>query len=326
MKRQANQDFLRLLSGAAGDLSIPALRALSPLEDNAQKLVDKAVVEVGVERLAVVQTMLRRGLTFNLPDPLSVMEVQWEQVSKSGGAQRTMLPDARGEDGQQDRRVKRVPIYCTTDDFSINTRTLKASERSGSPMDVSQIKQATRRVNEGVEDAAINGAGVQVDGYSTYGILNSPNANTHQVTSNWKALTGATIITDTLAAIGKLQADKKFGPYAMFVGTDVGNHFEDDLKANGDLTIRQRLEQMSFGGQPLEVVVADQFPNATTGNQAAIVQMTDDVCDVVVGQAPTVIPWTSPSGMVLYWLVLAVMVPRFRDDYDGNSGVILLAP
>jgi hypothetical protein len=65
------------------------------------------------------------------------------------------------------------------------------------------------------------------------------------------------------------------------------------------------------------------MPNAATGQQMALVQMTSDVVEMINGQPPTVIPWTSLDGFTLYWLIMAVMVQRVRSDYDGNSGVYL---
>ena len=312
-------------------LSIAELRALSPLEENAQRLVDQAVVEVGLERLVLGADMLAAGLTFPLTDPLSIMEVQWEQISKSGGAQRTMAPQARGENQLPDRKIKRVPVYLTTDDFSINIRTLKASERIGTPLDTTLIKQATRRVNEAIEDACLNSTGVVVDGggatpSKTYGLLDAPNANTAALTVNWAGAntvgtTGPACVNDILGMISTLQGDKKFGPYNVYLGTKAGNLIEGDFKANTVDTIRQRLERITAGGRTLNIRVADQMPGASTGVQVAVVQMTDDVLDMITGQSPTVIPWTSLDGFTLYWMVMAIMVPRFRDDYDGNSGV-----
>lgn len=319
-----------------GELSIPALRALSPLSDKAQVLVDQAVVNVGLERLVFVQDLLAAGLTYPLTDPLSVTQLEWEQVNKVGSAQRTMSPSARGENQLINRAVKRLPIYVTTDDFSVGIRTLKASQRAGVPLDVTQVEQATRRVNEAIEDAAINGATtmdgelMQVGGYQAPGLLNAPNANTGNLTVNWTGTntigtTGPAIVDDVLTAISALQADKKFGPYNLYIGTKAGNLIEGDFKANTSDTIRQRLERISAGGRPINIRVADQMPNAATGVQAALVQMTSDTVQMVVGQAPTVIPWTSLDGFTLYWLVMAIMVQRVRDDYEGNSGIMVLS-
>lgn len=318
----------------SGELSIPALRALSPLSDKAQVMVDKAVLEVGLERLTFAADLLAGGLSFPLSDPLSVTQLEWESVNKVGDAQRTMSPSARGENQLLDRTIRRLPIYLTTDDFSVGIRTLKMSERNGTPLDMSLIKQATRRVNESIEDAAINGAttldgqALVADGYAAPGLLNAPNANTHALTADWTGVntigtTGPAIVNDVLSMIGKLQADKKFGPYNLYVGTNAGNLIEGDFKVNTTDTIRERLERIQAGGRNLVIRVADRMPNAATGTQCALVQMTSDVVEMVNGQAPTVIPWTSLDGFTLFWLVMAIMVPRVRSDYDGNSGICL---
>jgi hypothetical protein len=304
-------------------MSVSQLRTLTPLPENAQKLIDDAVVRVGLQRLSVAAEVMAEGLTYSLPDPLSVAEIQWEQISKSGGAYRTMNPEARGENQLQDRRPKRVPIYCTIDDFSLGIRTLRTSQRVGAPIDTSLVEDATRRVNESIEDAFINGAALAVDGYSAYGLLNAPNANTYAYATGmaWDnaSKTGALILADVQAMALKLVNDKKFGPYTLFIPTSYNNALDADFKANGDLTIRQRLEQLTYGGRNLKIVVADQLGTDRT----ALVQMTSDVIQAVRGQDPTVIPWTSPSGFTLYWLVMAIIVPRIRDDYDGNSGICL---
>jgi|PlaIllAssembly_1097288.scaffolds.fasta_scaffold67945_2 hypothetical protein len=317
--------LLRAL-GETGELSIASLRSLSPLSDKAQVMVDKAVVEVGLERLVFVADLLAAGLTYPLTDPLSVTQVEWESTGKTGGAQRTMSPSARGENQMPARTINRVPIYLTTDDFSLGIRTLKMSQRVGQPLDTSLIKQATRRVNEAIEDAAINGATtldgepLVVSGYGAPGLLNAPNANTHSLTAAaWTtAPAGTTVVTETLEMVAKLQAAKKYGPYTLYVGTVIGNALDQDYSSlnPGAQTIRERLLKL----EALKAIrVADMMP----AGKAALVQMTSDVVEIINGQPPTVIPWTSLDGFTLFWLVMAIMVPRVRSDYDGNSGICI---
>lgn len=313
------QEALLRAADASGELSIPALRALSPLSERAQVIVDKAVVEVGLQRLVVTADLMAAGMVFDLNDPLSVTQVEWEIVGKTGGAQRTMSPSARGENQLPDRRPGRVPVYLTTDDFSLGIRTLKMSQRVGQPLDTTLVQQATRRVNEAIEDATLNGAGFNVAGYGTPGLLNAPNANTYTIPVSWVTATGAQIQADVMNMIGKLQTDLKWGPYNMYVGTAYGNALTFDFKANGDKSILARLREIEAGGRPLSIKVADQMPATTV----LLMQMTSDTADIINGQAPTVIPWTSLDGFTLYWLVMAIMVPRVRSDYDGNSGIVV---
>jgi hypothetical protein len=59
------------------------------------------------------------------------------------------------------------------------------------------------------------------------------------------------------------------------------------------------------------------------GAKVALVQMTSDVIDMVVGQYPTVIPWTSLDGFTIHNLVMAILIPRVRSDYNGDSGIVI---
>lgn len=312
---------------------IGQFRALAPLQDKAQVSIDKAVVEVGLQRLTLVADLMAAGLVYPLSDPLSIAQLEWSQQSKIGAAQRTMSPAARGENKSPLILPNRLPIYLTTDQFEIDIRTLKTSQRVGTPLDVSIVKQCTRAVNEAIEDAAINGATTLdgqnlVDaGYTAPGLLNATGVNTQSLTAAAWTTTpvGATIFNETMAMIGKLQAKKKFGPYRLYVGTQIGNTMDTDYNSgtSNPITVRQRLLQI----ESLQAIrVADLLPagNGATpsiGNKVVLVQMTSDVIDVVVGQTPTVIPWTSLDGFMIHNIVMAIIVPRVRSDFEGNSGI-----
>lgn len=300
-------------------------RTLAPMQDRAQVVLDRAVVEVGLQRLTLVADLLSAGLTYPLTDPLSVAQLEWNSMNKIGAAQRTMNPSSRGENKLPIVSPNRLPIYLTTDEFEIDIRTLKTSQRIGTPLDTAVAKQCVRAVNEAIEDAAINGAttldgqDLKVAGYSAPGLLNAPGAEAEVLTAAaWSTVpVGSTVFAQTMAMISKLQGNKKFGPYRMYVPTVVGNALDSDYNATNNaqgLTIRQRLLQI----ESLQAVrVADLLP----ATKVLLVQMTSDVVDVVVGQPPTVIPWTSLDGFSIHNLIMAIMIPRVRSDYDGNSGV-----
>jgi hypothetical protein len=311
-------------------------RALAPLQDKAQVAIDNAVVEVGLQRLTFAADILAAGLVYPLTDPLSVAQLEWSSINKIGAAQRTMSPSARGENKLPIVTPNRLPIYLTTDQFEIDIRTLKASQRVGTPLDTAIVKQCTRAVNEAIEDAAINGAttldgqDLKVAGYSAPGLLNAPNAEAKTLTAAaWTTSpVGSTVFAEVQAMIKLLQDNKKYGPYRLYVGTQIGNALDNDYNATNNaqgLTIRQRLLQIDS----LEAVrVADLLPGGngatpSVGNKVALVQMTSDVIDMVVGQPPTVIPWTSLDGFSIHNLVMAIMIPRVRSDYNGDSGICI---
>jgi hypothetical protein len=193
------------------------------------------------------------------------------------------------------------------------------------------VKQATRRVNEAIEDATINGAtdpsgvNIAVGGYTAPGLLNAPNANTYVYsgggTNAWDNVskTGQQIFDDVQAMAALAIADLKFGPYNLYIPVSYAAAIEKDFKANTTGSIRQRLASLEYGGRPINIRTADLLP----ANKTVLVQMTDDVVEMVVGQPPTVIPWTSIDGFTLFWMVMAIMVPRVRSDYNNASGIVI---
>jgi hypothetical protein len=113
----------------------------------------------------------------------------------------------------------------------------------------------------------------------------------------------------------------------MYVGTQIGDALDADYNslASNTTTIRQRLLQIE-GLQAIrtaDLMPAGDGASPSLGNKVAIVQMTSDVIDIVVGQPPTVIPWTSLDGFMIHNLIMAIMIPRVRSDYDGNSGIVI---
>ena len=301
--------------------AVQLMRTAAPLPLNAQLLIDKAVVDVGLERLIVAGELQARGLVYPLTNALGVLDLYSENESKAGFAQRSMEPRSRGEAQLLDRAGVHLPIYCTWDDFNFGIRVLLAAERSGAPLDVSMTKQAVRRVNESIEDAVINGSGVVSGGNQAYGLLNEPNVNRTIYGSNlaWDnaSKTGDEILTDILAMITKLQAAHKYGPYTLILPTAYGLTVTKDFKTYSTTTILQRIKEIDTGSGPITVITADRMPTDRT----VLMQMTSDVAELVVGQVPTVINWGTPDGMSQNFLVLAIVVPRIRSDYDKNSGI-----
>lgn len=309
-----------LRAASQGEDAIAAMRAASPLPEDAQRVIDNRVIGVGLERLAIVKDWLAKGLTFNIPNPLSLVQVDHDKVSKIGHAKRTMNPSTRGENQLLDRTRVSTPVYLTMDDFQFNIRTLLTSERNGVPLDTAQAAQATRRVNEAIEDAAINGWSANVIGLPSYGLLTHPHVNTETYSSNesWTAAAhdGADILGDVLAMIENLQGDAFYGPYTLYVPTAYGLKLMEDYKANGSDTIRQRLLQL---GVITDIVVADRLP----ADRTILMQTTDDVADIIVGQEPTLISWTDNGpGWDLYFAVLACMVPRIKSTYTNQCGIV----
>lgn len=302
--------------------------AASPLPERSQVVLDNAVTSVGTQRLQFIAELISRGLVYPLPNAMSIPFLENMYDSNVGAPSRVMNPEARVEHQMNLMIADRLPIYITKAEFAIGIRELGMSRRVGLPLDTRNITQQTRAINEAIEDAGVNGAttldgqALIVGGYDAPGLLTAPNVNTVTVTSSaWKgtAPVGATVQAEMNTMYSRLFGDFKRGPYTLFIPSDVDFAFNIDFKANGNDSIRTRLQQNTTGGAPLRIVTLDSLPQT----KVVLAQMTNDVMDLVDGQRPTVIPYTSATGMTFFSMIMAIMVPRFKTDYDGNSGIVV---
>ncbi len=316
-----------LASGLLRHGSIAGFRAASPLPIDAQRMIDQSVTRVGRTRLTLVNDLISRNLTFNLPNWLGVPTLYRENVGEAGHAQRTMVPKARGERQIIPRTGSTLPIFCTWDDFSFDIRTLLAAARAGAPLDTSHTEQATRNVNEAIEDQAINGAGFNVDGNPAPGVLEVPQHYRYVDDQSWTHAdhSGADILADVQGMIQVLIDQKFYGPYVLYVNTLYWAELMADYKNESDKTVLQRLEELKYSsgpdGNPVNLVVkpADMLPAERT----VLIQMTSDVIDVVLGQTPTPLDWEDGPGFERFFIVLACVITRIKANYNGEYGIVL---
>lgn len=304
-------------------------RTLAPLPERAQVAIDSAVVSIGRQRLQFIEELRREGLVYNLPNAMSIPFLENNYAGADVQApQRVMNPEARGEDQLPSITAGRLPIYITKDQFSLGIRELGMSRRIGMPLDTTLIGMKTRGLNEAIEDAGVNGAttldgqALVVGGYAAPGLLTAPNANTKVLTASaWTGSTpvGATVMAEINAMFAQLYGDFKRGPFTLFVPSGVDFALNIDFKANGNDSIRTRLQQMTTGGRPLRIVTLDMLPST----KVVLAQMTSDVMDLVDGFGPTVVPYTSATGFTFHNIIMAIQVPRFRSDSAGNSGIVI---
>lgn len=316
----------------------PQFRAHAPLPIHAEEMVDREILEVGLERLTVVQEFMARGLTTPIPNWLAIMSYLFPSGSKFGEVRRQMNPEGRGSTGLQDITYSGLPLYATVGNFSLGLRFLLEAQRAGMPLDVSYAGQLVRRMNESFEDAAIKGVtddGVNLlsfDGKTVPGLLNAPSAQNYQYLAGagtgtprpWDnpAKTGFEIIDgDVLAMVKLLQSKNQFGPYTLFLNTSYGlqlnRPYNSPYASDTILGRLGKLQTGSFTG--IKVVVADRLP----ADRIALVQMTPSTGKMLIGQQPTSVSWASDSGFSTEWLIVGCIVPQFRADYDGQSGICL---
>lgn len=304
-------------------------RANSPLPRNAEEIIDNSISRVGRQNLVILSDLLDAGLTYPLADWLSVTNLTTQRAGESGRAQVGMTPDTRGERQKQDLAELTVPIYCVWDDWQWEARELATAQRIGYPLDSTMSEQATRNVNELLEDILLNGVTdgsddlIKIYGNYTYGLLNAPNANTqaYEGGTAWNdpAKTGGGILADILAMMAKADAANFPGPYTLYIPTAYGFALSKEYTAGYPQTIVKRLLEIP-GLTAIKVV--PYLP----ANRTILMPLRTNVIDLVVGQLPAAYSWPTkpgnPFGGVTS-MVLAVVIPRVKYDYNNKSGITL---
>lgn len=320
--RWAGEQLLKALK-AGKHMSPQALRTLDTLRKNEWEHLDEAVIREGIIRLAVAADVRAAGLVIPVPNAMGKTMFQWETATDMEPAQISLSGVSRTEDDRQEFTLNSQPMPIIHKDFNMNLRTLEASRNPpGEPLDTMQAETAARLVAEKIEEGFFLGTnGKTFGGSQIYGLTNHPSINTQDFENNeeWNHASkdGAGILTDVLGAITKLEGDRFYGPYMIYIPTAYSVPLENDFKANSDLTIRQRLLQIN-GVQGIKV--ADQCP----ANQVVIVQMTRDVISLIDGEPIQTIQWDIEGGMILKFKVMAIQHPLIRADVDGRCGVCVI--
>jgi uncharacterized linocin/CFP29 family protein len=303
---------MRLLQNG---FNVESLRTNALLRREEWIWIDRTVIDIARANLAITSLLLGRGLRTPLPNPLGHTRIEWQTMTDMTNAEITMSGISPAQNDRLEFATVGMPVPIIHKDFNLNLRHLAASRNTGQPIDTLQAQVASRKVAEMIEAMIVNGATVLGSNNTIYGLTTAPNRNTGSVTATWLTATGAQILADVLAMVGKAIADNMYGPYIILVPADVFVHLGDDFKANGDLTILQRILE-------IPQIVAVQPTTYLTAPNVVMFQLSADVIEIIDGFAPTTVEWESHGGFVHNFKVMAIMLPRVRNDADVNSGIV----
>lgn len=301
----------------ANNFDPSVLRTNDVLQKDEWISFDNTVVEVARQRLIGVGDLMNAGLRYPVPNALGVTRIEWENVSDMEPAEVNMSGVTEGRNDRVEYALNGVPLPIIHKDFNINIRALHASRNRGSPLDTTQARIAAKLVSERLEQMLFNGvSSIKMQNSTIYGYKTFPNRNTGSLTAGaWDATpVGDSIVADVLAMIQKAYDDHMYGPFILYVPLNIYTYMGNDFKANSDKSIINRVKEIAG--------ISDVRPTENLVNEALLVQMSSDVVDMADGLQPTTLMWESHGGMVLNFKVMAIMVPRFKADFAGQSGIV----
>lgn len=311
----------------AANMNVDALRPYREMHANALlrheewQVIDDAVLKIATDRMVGVADLIARNLTFNLTNGLGTTVLAYETESDMESAELSMDGATRGEKDRPEFGIGYLPLPIIHKDFSFNIRQLEASRSRGEPLDTTGAEIATRKVVEMAEQILFIGASAYAYGGGTIrGYMDHPSRQTVTLSTNWddSPSDGESILADVISMIEALHAVKMYGDYGLYVPNNFGPTMFTDFKANSDLTVQARIEEI----EPIQFVRTADF---LTNDNVILVQLTSDVVREVIGMNPTPLEWDEEGGMILNFKVMAIMVPQIRADADSNCGVCHLS-
>ncbi len=318
--RWATEQMLKALNEGR-DMTTQELRTADTLRHEEWKFFDQALVQAALIRLVGVADLINMGLTRPVPNALGKMVLAYEKVDFMDEATESLdgLLAATDND-RQEFSFNQVPLPIIHKDFFLNLRTLAASRNGGTPLDTLQVSTAGRVVAEKAEKILFQG-GKTYGSLKTYGYLTHPDKNVVSFTSgkSWDNPTkaGADFLTDLQLAINALVAKRMYGPYMVYVPGDAGVNLDNDFKAFGTQTIRQRLEAVTG---VLGIRVADQLPT----NHVVVVQMTVETAAWIQGETLQTVQWDAVGGFKINFKAFMIGAPLIRSDSANRCGVCVI--
>lgn len=296
-----------------------ATNAPATLRYDEWKDIDRAVMEIAVDRLVGVKDLMAGGLVHNLGSIGQTISL-YQRQSNITGADVSMSGVAVGQKDRPEFDTKTVPVPVVFKDFQVNMRNLAASRVFGEGVDTVMATMASRVVAEKSEDMLFAGNPISVDGGTIYGYTTHPDRATVALSTQWTVATGAQILAMAQAMLTAARNKRMFGPFTMYIPTAYEGILDNDhAPATSDnRTIRQRILQLT---QIREIKTADRLAN----HNVVLVQMTRDVVDLAMAQDITTVQWTVNGGLVEDFKVMAIWVPRVKSTYDGQCGVVHLS-
>jgi uncharacterized linocin/CFP29 family protein len=314
--RWANQRFLEALNEGRWPTA-KELRTAEVLRNEEWKFFDTEVIREAQLRLRGVGDLIAAGLFKRIPNSMAKTVYQYDKGGDMDPAIVSLDGVSRSENDRIEYTAAGLPLPITHKDWYLNLRMLAASRLGGEPLDTTYSAVAGRKVADETERMLFRG-GKTFAGLTIYGYTTHPDRNTVSFGTggSWTgAKTGDQILTDVLTMIGLMEGDRQYGPFWLYIASNMSLKLNEDFKAASDKTIRDRLMEIE---QLDRIAVADQLPAST----AVLVQPSAETVQMLLGEDIQNIQWDTHGGFMLNFKVFQIAVPLIRSDIANRSGIV----
>jgi uncharacterized linocin/CFP29 family protein len=282
------------------------------------EMIDEAVVDVARNQLVITEDLRRFGLVKPLGG-LGTIYSTYEKASDMTAANIDMSADTEGDADSIAFTPVSIPVPIIHKPFQLNARRLAASRNAGESLDVTNIRTATRRVGDALENMIFNGASLKVDANAIYGLTTHPDRSTDTATNygggDWSTEGNA---YKTIAGMIQALWDSGFqGPFGCYAAMNLaGNLWNYRTDGSGRSEAQTIVEGLRDAG------LSYIKPAASLASSTLVVfQLTSDVIDLGVAQEMVAVQWDEKGQLVSNFKVMTAAVPRVKSDANGACGV-----
>jgi len=292
--------------------------------DRSEEIIEEVNLEVGVLDDAMGIDEVGSSLATTIYTEQAEAEVGEAEISMDG--------QAKGENFDTANLPVGVAQPIVHVDYEIDARDQQQSANMGQDKEARLARQAGRVLREKEDDLILNGWGLSISGpnggqFSVDGLLNTDARITGSATGVWDETDDTTYsnvqntferMVSDLENVGA-NGDKNLMPrsrgvYAYYNQTHNAILDKEDPRGDGNMSIRQRLQQ----DHPY--ITLRETPFIPEGELAMVVR-DERVMSVVNAQGPTNMSW-EPSPMATRYKALSSRVPFFRSTYSDILGVV----
>lgn len=290
--------------------------ALATLRKDAWIELDRAAIMAARQRLRLISDLRAAGLSTTLRNGMGTILYQYQTTSDMTPATISMDGKHESDFDRVVHDIRGIPLPIISKDLEFTAREIASAAQSGSPLEVTNVESAARKVAEEAEKLVLGLTTFQYGSNALYGILNFPMGLTKTLT----APTGSNqnvIVNEVLQMKDQMTAARQYGPWMIYTSTSWDQYMDADYSAaKGDNTLRDRIKMIDG---IVDVRTLDYLP----AKKMIMIQLTSDVIQLINGMELTTLRWDVMGGLIVRFKVMMIMAPKLRADHYERTGLLV---
>lgn len=278
---------------------------------------EEAIVETQDDAEDFVNFVKAAGLTQALPNAMGTMEIMYETVSDTEGAQISMDGAVKNPNSALEYGQDYIPVPMITTDYELSLRQLSASRTRGEALDTTLLRLKTKNIRTKVENLALSGTYKYGRG-SVYGLTAFPYNLTDSTRTSWTGATktGTDIFKDVQYLIKQLKDEKYTGSFVMLINDDYSDKLDEDYLPNYAKTIRARLNEMASLSKIVTI-------RNLAANTVVLMKADKTAYCLYQGMPVTLYETENMHGFRKQFRLSTIEFPVMKHDHDGKTPILV---